>query len=438
MRGVRWAFCLIAVWGITAAPTASTAGSHLPPVARHRYPNGLTLLVRENPTTPVLAVSLQVRMGTRWERSDTAGISNLLQHVMVKGTRQRSGLEIAEAAEEIGGSLSASGETDFSEIRGTALARHWGTLLDLVADVALRPSLPPDELENERRVILSQIRSRGDQPFPLTFDTLLSSLYGPHPYGLPAIGQRPAVERLDRTELIDHHRRHYVANRMVLAVSGQISSAGVVEKVGRLFASLSEGADAGDLVPPMPAASNARQVLERPAAQAQILIGHLAPSLSHPDYPPVKVLTTLLGGGMAGRLFTELRDRQGLAYSLGAFYPSRGDTSFVVIHLGTAPHNLVRAEEGLRKEVARIREERVTVDELRRAKAYLLGNLGTDRRTNARQAWYLAFFELAGVGYEFVDRYVKAVEEVTVEDIHRVAQRYLERPTITVLSPTPK
>ncbi len=432
------ALSLILAWGLALVPSASPADGFPPPVLRHRYASGLTLVVRENPTAPVVAVSLQVRMGTRWERPDNAGISNLLQQVMVKGTARRTAAEIAEAAEEIGGGVSASGEMDFSEIRGTALSRHWKMLLDLIADVALRPSLKPDEIEKERGAVVSQIRSRGDLPFPLTFDNLLASLYGPHPYGLPAVGHRRAVERLDRAALLDHYRRYYRANRIVLAVSGQISAPLVVDEVGRLFADLPGGPEGADPAPAEPVAANARQILERPAAQAQILIGYLAPSLSHPDYPAVKVLSTLLGGGMSGRLFSELRNKQGLAYSLGALYPSRVDTGFFLIHLGTAPENLDRAEEGAQGEAARIRQERVTETELERAKAYLLGNLAMDRRTNARQAWYLAFFELAGVGPEFLERYVTAVEAVTVEDLQRVAGKYLAHPTVVVLKPLPK
>lgn len=438
MRRTPAALGLLCAWALAAIPSASPAGSQLPPVLRHRYPNGLTLLVRESPTAPVVAVSLQIRLGTRWEGRDAAGISNLLQHVMVKGTTRRSATEIAEVAEEIGGGVSASAEADFSEIRGTALARHWKVLLDLIGDVALRPSLLPEEIENERRVILSQIRNRGDLPFPLAFDALLASLYGPHPYGLPAVGHRRAVEQADRSALWEHYRRHYRANRMVLAVSGQVAGSAVVEEVGRLFADLPGGPAAADPVLPTPIPGAGRQVLERPAAQAQILMGFLAPSLHQPDYPAVKVLSTLLGGGMSGRLFTELRDKQGLAYSVGALYPSRGDTSFLVIHMGTGPENLDRAEEGLRREAERLRRDPVTAAELGRAKAYLLGNFALDRRTNARQAWYLAFFELAGVGHEFLDRYVKAVEAVTVEDIQRVARAYLGSPTVAVLNPTPK
>ena len=128
---------------------------------------------------------------------------------------------------------------------------------------------------------------------------------------------------------------------------------------------------------------------------------------------------------MAGRLFSELRDKQALAYSTRALYPSLVDRSYFVSQLGTAPENLERAEASLKKELDRLRQEPPSAEELRVAKAYLLGNLVMDRRTNARQAWYLATFELAGVGSEFLDRYVTAVERVSAADVQRVARTYL-------------
>jgi predicted Zn-dependent peptidase len=409
-----------------------------PSVVRERLPSGLTVLVRENPAAPVVAVSLQVAMGLRFENIDTAGAANLLQHVMVKGTGRRNALEIAEAAEGIGGSISASGDTDFSEIRGAALARHWPRLLELIAEVALSPTLPEAEVENERRAILSQIRNREDQPFPLTFDTLLKNLYGPHPYGLPALGRREVVERLDRAALREHYERYYRGDRMVLAVSGQVVAKDLLNEAARLFAPLPRGAGAIEPPPPPPAAEASRHVVERPAAQAQVLFGYRAPALARPDYTPMKVLSALLGGGMAGRLFVELRDRQGLAYVVGALYPSRRDPSFFGIHTATAPANMERVEEGITREVERIRREPPSTEEVGRARAYLLGNLAMDRRTNARQAWYLAFFELQGAGHDFLDRYVAAADAVTPGDVGRVARTYLTDPTIAILRPIPR
>jgi predicted Zn-dependent peptidase len=166
-------------------------------------------------------------------------------------------------------------------------------------------------------------------------------------------------------------------------------------------------------------------------------MGALAPALTDPDYPAVKVLGAVLGGGMAGRFFSELRDKEGLAYTTGTQYPARVDNSYFLALLGTAPQNVAKAEAALAAQLDRVRREQISADELRVGKAYLLGNLAMDRRTNARQAWYLASYEEAGVGYEFLDRYVAAVRAVTAADVQRVAQRYLAVVRTVIVQPTP-
>jgi predicted Zn-dependent peptidase len=181
-----------------------------------------------------------------------------------------------------------------------------------------------------------------------------------------------------------------------------------------------------------------RAVLTRPAAQAQILMGFLAPSIGHPDYAAVKVLQTALGGGMSGRLFGELRDRQGLAYSTGAMYPSRTGQSFVVAYIGTAPASAQRSEEAMKQQIDRVGVEPLSEGELARAKRYVLGQFDLDRRTNARLAWYAGFFEAAGVGQGFAESYPRAVEAVTVDDVQRVARIYLSAPTVVRLEPSPR
>jgi predicted Zn-dependent peptidase len=175
--------------------------------------------------------------------------------------------------------------------------------------------------------------------------------------------------------------------------------------------------------------------VEQAAQQVQILAGGLAPSLDHRDHAAVKVLAAVLGGGMAGRLFAELRDRQALAYTARAFYDPVKEPGALVLYLGTAPDNAARAETALLAEIERARSQPVSAEELGRARGYLLGNYAMDRRTNARQAWYLAFYEVEGVGQDFPDRYRRAVEAVTAEDVQRVARTYLGTLTVVVLRP---
>jgi zinc protease len=402
---------------------------------RQQLPGGLTVLVRENTATPVAAASLFVWMGSRWETEDDAGISHLLQQVLLKGTERRSALEIAETAENLGGGIGASADLDYSEIRATALARNWKAMLDLIADVALRPTLPAAEIDGERRATLTALRSRQDQPFSLAMDTLMGRVYGDHPYGRPILGRPAALERTDRARLAAHHQRFYRAPRMILAVSGDVDPRLVMAEVTRLFANAPAGPVEAEPTLPTAAARADRTVIVKPSAQAQVLAGFLAPPTSHADYAAVKVLATALGGGMAGRLFTEVRDKQGLAYSTGGAYPSRRGPGVFFTQLGTAPANQTRAEAAMLGELERIRRDPLSPAELARAKGYLLGQFALDRRTNARLAWYDAFFEALGVGPGFAERYERAVEAVTAGDVQRVARAYLSTPTVVTLGP---
>ncbi len=421
---------------LALAATALAAAETAAEPRREQLPSGLVVLIRENTATPVVAASLFVRVGSRWETEDNAGITHLLQQVLLKGTTQRSALEVAETAESLGGGISASADMDFSEVRATALARNWKKMLALLAEVALRPTLPGTEIDGERRNMLTALRSRQDQPFPLAMDTLMSRVYGDHPYGRPVLGRPAALERIDRGALVAHHRRFFRAPRMILAVSGDLAAPEVLAEIGRLFADAPAGDGEPDPVLPAATARADRTVLVKPAAQAQVLTAFLAPPTGHGDYAAVKVLATALGGGMAGRLFTEVRDKQGLAYSTGGAYPSRLGPGVLFTQLGTAPANQARAEAAVLAEIDRIRREPVTAAELARAKAYLLGQFELDRRTNARLAWYDAFFAALGVGPDFAERYARAVEAVTVEDVQRVARTYLTTPTIVTLGPT--
>ena len=184
--------------------------------------------------------------------------------------------------------------------------------------------------------------------------------------------------------------------------------------------------------------SASRDALKVPGAQAQIFMGGLAPAMTDPDFAAMKLVSTVLGGGLAGRFFSELRDKQALAYTTATQEPMRVDPGYFLALLGTAPDNVVKAEAALRDQLERIRREPVPDEDLRVAKAYLLGSLAMDRRTNARQAWYLAALEAQGVGHEYLDRYTAQVRAMTAADLQRAAQRYLAVLHTVVVEPPPK
>jgi predicted Zn-dependent peptidase len=435
MRAQRTSWRVLAAAALLTLAVPSTAAPQSTGISRTRLPYGLTVVVRENPESPVVAYSLMARMGTRTETLDNAGISNLLHQMMVRGTDKMNGEQIAEAADRMGGTIDAYGEADYSEIAATALSRYWQEMLELVGDCALNPSLPEGTLQAVRSFMVRQIRNRGDKPFDVASDRMRMDLFGTNPYAWNPLGRRESVEKIDRNALVAYYRRFYVPDHLVLAVSGDVKTGEVVAQAQRIFGLLKPAKAELPRAPAPPPMTASREVLTVPGAQAQIFMGSLAPPLTDPDHPPLKVLTALLGGGMASRFFSELRDQQALAYSTAALYPSRIDQSGFVAILGTAPENVPKAEAALTAQLARARNELASEAEVSVARAYVVGSQAMDRQTNARQAWYLAFYELAGVGYQFIDQYASAVRKVTPADVQRVARKYATTVRTVIVKP---
>jgi len=223
----------LALGVLLAAGTAQAATP--PPVIRQVLANGLTVLVHPDVSVGVVAASLQVRAGSLFETAETAGITNFLHRVMLRGTKRYTAMTLAEAIEDLGGSLDASGDIEDGEVRGAVLARNWEPLLKLIAEVALHPTLPGDEIERERRLIQSALQTRGDTPFQRAFDSLVRDLYGAHPYGWPSVGRPESIARISRASLQAYYAAIYRPDRMVLAVSGNVPGDKVVKLARGLF-----------------------------------------------------------------------------------------------------------------------------------------------------------------------------------------------------------
>ena len=181
-----------------------------------RLDNGLTVVVRENPVAPVVAVALLLRMGSRWETPANAGISNFTHAVMVKGTSKHTGGELADAVALLGGTISAAGDVDYSGIQGTALARFWRELLDITAELALSPTLAPAEVDRERDWLRSRLQRRRDNAPARAFDEYYAALYGAHPYALSNLGTVEALGRIDHAAIVAWYRAFYRPERMTL------------------------------------------------------------------------------------------------------------------------------------------------------------------------------------------------------------------------------
>jgi zinc protease len=421
--------------GSGLVPASSHAVAGLGPVTRLVLPNGMTALVRENPGAPVVAVTLLSRGGSADEAPEVNGVTALLGRVLLKGTRSRSALEVASAAEDAGGGIESGADQEYAEIRTWGLARHWAPLLALLHEVVTAPRLEDGEIERERAVLLAQIRGLEDQPAQVANRVLARGLFGPRGYGLPTSGDEATVARLTRESLSGRLAETYSADRLVLAVSGAVAADDVLDEVGRLFGGLRRGGTMAVPASPPTRPVRPRQHEVTQTQQAHVLLGYLAPPIGGPDHVALKVANGTLGGGMSSRLFRTLRDEEGLAYSVGSSYPTRRGAGRVVCHIGTAPENVAAAEAGLRREVARLAGEPVPEDELELTKAYLSGAFVLDRRTNGRQSFYLAFYEAMGVGAEYVMHYPSLLEAVAATDVLRVARHHLVEPAVVVVGP---
>lgn len=398
--------------------------------------NGITLVVTENPTTDIIAGKIFCRQaGSLWEAPNKAGIFHLLATVMCKGTHELSSLEIAEKVESLGASLSTDTSSDYFLVSLKTITEDFPEILALAAEIIRYPSFPADEIALEKHLTLQNILSQKEQPFNLAFAQLREMIYGQHPYGFSLFGTEETVANLTEDDLRYYHQQHFRPDRLVISLAGNINLDSATELVEKIF---------GDWFPPEDASIkiHSRNTLSPPKAQSHhipqatqqtiIMMGYLAPEMTHPHYPVFKLLTTYLGNGLSSRLFVELREKRGLAYDVSAFYPTRLDKSQFVVYIGTAPQNGEIAQEGLYKELKRLKEIPLTPDEIQTAKNKLLGQYALSKQTNGEFAQVFGWYETLNLGIEYDTIFPQQITNVSVEDIQRVAQEYLQEQYLCV------
>ena len=342
-------------------PPSRPAVAGLGPVTRLVLPNGLTVLVRENRGAPVVAPTLLSRGGSAEEAPELNGLTALLGRVLLKGTRARSALDVASAAEDAGGGIESGADQEYGELRAWGLARHWPRLLALLHEVATEPRFADDEIERERA------RAAGADPRPRG---PAGAGRQPHPrrVALRPARIRLADERGGGDRRADHPgeparpvrgdlRRRPPRPRRVRAPSPPTTCS---TRRGGSSRGSGRARRPPRRPPPPDRPVRLREHETSPTQQAHVLLGYLAPSVPAPDHVALKVANGVLGGGMSSRLFRTLRDEEGLAYSVGSAYPTRRGAGRVVLHIGTAPENVAAAEAGLRREVERLAGEPVS------------------------------------------------------------------------------
>lgn len=397
-------------------------------------PNGITLIISENPAADIISARFFVRAGSRYEPLAKAGLSHLLSAVMTKGTERLNSQEIAERVESVGAGLGTDAAADYCLLSLKTVSSDFAEMLDLVAELMRSPSFPESEVELERKLTLQGIRSMQEQPFAIANVQLRQLMYPNHPYGLPNLGTETTVSALGREDLLDYHQTYFRPDNLIVSIAGRITPEQAIAQVESTFGDWQAPETKLVQQDPVTVMSDPqRRVTVQDTQQAIVMLGYLAGAVDSSDYAALKLLTTYLGNGLSSRLFVELREKRGLAYEVSAFYPTRLDTSHFVAYIGTAPENTAIALDGLKQEVDRLCETVLTDEELQSAKNKLLGQYALGKQTNAQIAQTYGWYETLGLGVAFDDLFQQQVAEVTAEEAQTAAQRFLMQPYVSLV-----
>lgn len=403
---------------------------------RVELPNGIVVIAIENSVADIISARIFVKAGQCCESRQQAGLFSLLTSLLTRGTAHRSSLEIAEAVEYVGASLGADATSDYSLVSLKTVSADFEPIFGLAAEILREPSFPNHEIELERKLTLQGLRSMQEQPFTVAYNHLREAMYGDHPYALSSLGTPDTVTALDREALVATHQTYFRPDNLVVTVVGRIDPQRAVDLVEQ---TLGDWQAPTEPMPPLrlPALSPKayRIVTPQETNQSIIVLGHLAGSVKHPDYAALKLLSTYLGNGLSSRLFVELREKQGLAYDVSAFYPTRLSTSQFVAYIGTAPQNSSVALKGLQYEIERLCETPPNDEELQVSKNKLLGQYALGKQTNGQIAQLLGWYEAIGLGIDFDQSFQTDINAVTVEDSQAAAQRCFIDSYISILGP---
>jgi predicted Zn-dependent peptidase len=393
-------------------------------VGRTRLDNGIRVVTEAMPELRSVAVGFWAGTGSRDEPEVLAGASHFLEHLLFKGTPTRSAQDIAEAVEAVGGEMNAFTTKEYTAYYVRILDESLELALDILSDVVWSPAFRPDEVDCERQVILEEIRMHEDTPDELVHSVFAEALFPDLTIGREVLGKDETIEAMSRDEIAGFHGEHYKSGNMVVAAAGNVSHDEVAEAVAARFAGSMGEREPRELSEYRPA--GAVRVLTRPTEQAHLVLGMTGLSRSDPDRYALSVLNHVIGGGMSSRLFQEVRERRGLAYSVYSYRAAFEDTGMFAVYAGTAPSRAKAVLDIVNGELDRLVEERgVDPGELERAKGHFKGQLALSLEGSSARMERLGRSELTSGEVLGVDELVERIDAVTPDDVARVIDRVL-------------
>lgn len=404
----------------------------------HTLTNGLRIVLAPMPQTETATVVVMTGTGSRYENEKENGLAHFLEHMFFKGTKRRKTAKvISEELDGLGAVYNAFTSKDRTAYYAKVSARYLDTALDVISDIFLNSTLPQKEITKERGAIIQEIDMYEDMPM-YTIDNVFDALiFGNHPLGRTILGPKENIRAFSRKDFTTYLKRNYTPLNTVVCVAGSFNEKKVLTRIKRAFGKLPHGNPPDLLTISLQQDAPRVAIKEKKTDQTQLMLGVPSYHYQHKDEYVLAVLSTVLGGGMSSRLFTEVREKRGLAYSVHASVEKYPDTGYFVVSAGVEHGKLEKAVETILAEFKKIKKTRVSKAELQKAKAYMKGTMTLSMETSDRIAQNTASSLIGLNRVRTMEEIMAGIDKVTPADIQRVARDILktEKLNLAIIGP---
>ncbi len=393
--------------------------------------NGVRIVTKKIPHVRSVSMGVWVNVGARDESPEESGLSHFIEHMIFKGTRKRTAFQIAKEFDAIGGHTNAFTSMEITCYHAKVMDTHLETMVDILSDIFLNSRFDDDEIAKELPVILQEIAMVEDSPEEYIHTLLGSHFWGDNPLGRSILGTRENIMRFDSKTIKAFFHRFYHPEQILISVAGNIDHDHIVALIGSAFEMVqSDNRMPGRVTPEI--SSQNITLNHRKLEQAHVCLGAKGLSITDPGRYALSLINTMLGGNMSSRLFQEIRERRGLAYSVYSFLSSHVDTGMFGIYMGVSPQSINESLELILQELQKLKTIPVSKTELNNAKEYTKGNIMLSSESADNQMVRLAQNELHFGTYIPLQRIVEKIEAVTQEEISNLAASLLDTQLITL------